>query len=140
MNQDYIAGFFDGRGNLHITPLKKNNITIAYQLKARLYSSDGKVLLKIKEFWGYGNIYFKKVFDVYELNIMKKKEVLDFLINIKDKLIIKKSQTEFVIQNYSFKRENNLYFDVNKFRSFIKRKNVKRKYRTIYKESQISEL
>lgn len=105
-----------------------------------MYSSDGKVLLKIKEFWGYGNIYFKKVFDVYELNIMKKKEVLDFLINIKDKLIIKKSQTEFVIQNYSFKRENNLYFDVNKFRSFIKRKNVKRKYRTIYKESQISEL
>lgn len=138
MNWDYLAGFFDGEGNLHITPLKKNNITIAYQLKVRLYSSDDKVLLKIKEFLGYGSIYLKKVSGVYELNITKKENVLNFFANIKDKLIIKKDQTEFVIQNYSFKRENNLYFDVDKFRSFIKRKNVKRKHRTIYEELKVS--
>ena len=134
MNWDYIAGFFDGEGNLHITALKKEGRTIAYQLKTRLYSSNNKVLLKIKEFLGYGNIYLKKVSGVYELNIMKKKDVLNFLVNLKNKLIIKKDQTEFVIQTYSFKRENNLYFDVDKFRSFIKRKNVKRKHRTIYKK------
>ncbi len=133
MNWDYIAGFFDGEGNLHITPLKKNDVTIAYQLKVRLYSSDDKVLSEIKKFINYGKIYLKTSSDVYELNIVKKKNVFEFLTRISKKIIIKKNQTNFVLQNYSFKRENNLYFDVDKFRSFIKRKNVIRKHRTIYR-------
>lgn len=140
MNWDYIAGFFDGEGNLHITPLKKNDITIAYQLKVRLYSSDEKVLLEIKNFVGYGSIYLKKGSDVYELNIVKKENVYCFLTNILNKLVIKRDQTNFVLENYSFKRENNLYFDVDKFRSFIKRKSVVRKHKTIYKDSEVSEL
>jgi hypothetical protein len=131
MNWDYISGFFDGEGNLHISISKKNYEHSAYQLMIRLYSSDDKVLLKIKEFLGFGYIYLKKASGVYELTITKKKDVLTFLMNIKDKVILKKSQTEFILQNYSFERKNNALFDLDTFRSFITRKNVIRKNHTI---------
>ena len=49
----YIAGFFDGGGNLHINKiLNKDKKVKAYQLAVRFYNSDVIVLSTIKTFLG----------------------------------------------------------------------------------------
>jgi len=57
MDWQYIAGFFDGEGNLHLHFVKNKT---QLQLMGRLYSSIINVLSKIKDFIGYGYIYSNK--------------------------------------------------------------------------------
>lgn len=131
MNWDYIAGYFDGEGNLHVTCVKKGEIKKAYQLQIRIYSSDERSLKAIKEYIGYGNIFLRKKTGVGELTISKKEDCSDFLMKIKNLVILKQEQVQFLLEHYSFERVNNLNFDLDKFRGFIKRKNVVRTYHTI---------
>jgi hypothetical protein len=127
MNWDYIAGFFDGEGNIHIFQIKKDKKIKSIAIQVRLYNNQKNVLFSIREFLGYGNIYQKKQTGVFELNIIKKDKVKHFLENIQDKVILKKSQTDFLLNNYNFiKGFSNIYFDIDLFRSFINRKNVKK--------------
>ena len=126
MDWSYIAGFFDGEGNLHLTFVKNKT---QLQLRCRLYSSVVEVLNKIKDFIGYGYIYTNKKSNeewslVYELSITKKKEVFSFLNNIFPFLVIKKNHVDYILKNYHFERKSNRDFDINKFRSFITRKNT----------------
>lgn len=128
MDWNYIAGFFDGEGNISINIIRKKGKIRGLQLACRMYNSNKEVLLKIKEFLGYGNIYENKKNSfnwrlVYELSINCKKNVLSFLINIKDIAYIKKEQIQFVLNNYHFEKNNNFCFDVDKLRSFNKRLN-----------------
>lgn len=125
MNWDYIAGFFDGEGNIHILKTKtyengKHNLAVAI----RIYQSSKDVLEEIQKFIGYGVIYRKKNEGVFELTFVKKENVKNFLLNIKDKVITKKGQVNYLLENYHFERDSNENFDVDKFRSFIARKNV----------------
>jgi hypothetical protein len=122
MNWDYIAGFFDGEGNVHIAKTKKNQLAIYI----RIYQGSKEVLEEIRKFIGYGQIYQKKSTEVFELNFSKKDNVKDFLLNIKDKVILKKGQVNYVLENYKFDRVSNQNFDVNKFRSFLVRRDVER--------------
>jgi hypothetical protein len=131
MNWDYIAGYFDGEGNLNIACVGDKNLKKAYQLQIRIYSSDDKTLIAIQKYVGYGKIYLRKKTEVSELTIVKKENCLDFLSHIKELVILKKEQVDFLLEHYSFKRVNNLDFDLDRFRSFIKRKNVTRTYHTI---------
>lgn len=133
MNWDYIAGFFDGEGNVHIHPIRGPKGPKAYHLLVRIYSTNKEVLGKIWEFLGNrGNIYIKKfTIDnidrnlLYELTITKKEDCLFILRNIVDYCIIKKDQVDYLLKNFSFLRgNNNLSFDLDKFRSFNTRKNV----------------
>ena len=129
MNWDYIAGFFDGEGNLHVQQVKPppdKQVSILI----RIYSSQVNVLNAIKKFIGFGNLYIKKSTGVSELTIIKKEYVKNFLDNIKEKIIIKKEQVDYLLFNYNFERGSNSNFDVDKFRSFITRKNVE-KFRKI---------
>jgi len=53
LDWSYIAGFFDGGGNLHINKiLNKDKKVKAYQLAVRFYNSDVIVLSTIKTFLG----------------------------------------------------------------------------------------
>ncbi len=123
MNWDYIAGFFDGEGNIHINKVK--NAPVTFAILIRIYSSQVEILNEIKYFIGFGAIYQKKSNGIYELTFTKKNQVKEFLENIKDKLIIKKSQVNFLLENYNFNIGfSNSIFDIDKFRSFITRKNV----------------
>ena len=131
MNWNYIAGFFDGEGNLHVHPVVGASGKKTYQLQVRIYSSDDKILKILQEFMNLGKIYLKKKTRVFELTIANKKDCFEFLIKIKDFVILKKSQINYLLNNYSFERENNLKFDLDAFRSFITRKNVKRIHHTI---------
>ena len=128
MDWNYIAGYFDGEGNLHVTEVKGRG---AYHLQIRIYSSDEKSLKKIQEYLGYGKIYLRKKTEVGELTIAKKEDCLNFLNNIQELVILKQGQVKFLLENYSFERTNNLSFDLDKFRGFVKRKNVTRIYHTL---------
>jgi hypothetical protein len=128
MDWSYITGYFDGEGNLHVTEVKGKK---AYHLQIRIYSSDDKSLKEIQKYLGYGNIYWRKTTGVGELTITRKEDCLDFLNHIKELVILKKEQVDFLLRHYSFERVNNLNFDLDGFRSFIKRKNVVRTYHTI---------
>jgi intein/homing endonuclease len=133
MNWSYLAGFFDGEGNIHIN---KNNTKSNYQILVRLYSSNEDILKKIKLFLGYGQIYIKKKTGVYELTISKKHLVKEFLSNIYPLSFIKKEQIEFIINNYNFiLGKSNNYFDLDKYRILICKKNVdkSRKNHTVLK-------
>jgi len=126
MNWDYIAGFFDGEGNIHISVIRsktQNNKLKSIQLVCRLYNSNQEILTQIKTFLGFGTIYLKKK-EIWELVILKKKDVQFFLNQIKDKVILKKGQISYVLNNYSFDHQNNVRFDIDQFRSFVTRKNV----------------
>ncbi len=131
MNWDYVAGFFDGEGNLHVNQVRGGSGKTAYQLLIRIYSSNKKIVEELRDFIGFGKIYLKRKTEVYEFTISNKEEARRFLENLKGKTILKKDQITFLLENYSFERGNNLYFDVDKFRSFIKRKNVLRKQHTL---------
>ena len=120
MNWDYIAGFFDGEGNVHILKIKSNQLAVV----VRMYNKEVEVLNKIKEFIRFGNIYIKEKTGVSELTIAKKSDIKIFLENIRHKLITKKKQVDYLLDNYKFDvGVNNFSFDVDTFRSFITRKN-----------------
>lgn len=130
MNWDYIAGFFDGEGNIHVNKPKGNQ----YQLIIRIYNSNLKVLESIGEFIDMGYIYKKKKTGMFELVIIPKSDVKKFLEEIKNRTIIKKGAIEFILNNYNFKKgESNIYFDIETLRNFITRKGCKRKYFSIKK-------
>ena len=80
----------------------------------------------MQNYIGLGKIYLKKSTGVDEPTIAKKNESLKFLQQMKGLVIIKKGQVDFLLENYSFKRQNNFNFNLDKFRSFVTRKNVKR--------------
>jgi hypothetical protein len=118
MNWDYIAGFFDGEGNINII---KNNQKLSYYIQIRLYSSDERVLLEIKKFIQRGQIYKVKKSSatnfVYELTLSNKIDVKFFLENIVDKIVIKREIAEYVLAKFSFGRDNNREFDISIFRN-----------------------
>jgi len=122
MNWDYIAGFFDGEGNINII---KNNQKNSYYIQIRLYSSDEKVLLEIKKFIQKGQMYkIKKASAtnfVYELDITNKLDVKFFLENVVGKIIIKKEIAEYILNKFNFGRDTNLEFNISAFRNLNQR-------------------
>ncbi|PJC44969.1 hypothetical protein CO038_00980 [Candidatus Pacearchaeota archaeon CG_4_9_14_0_2_um_filter_39_13] len=126
MDWPYLAGFFDGEGNIHFNKIANKS----YQVLCRMYSSNEEVLLRIRNFLGFGNLYKKKSTGMCELTISNKENNLLFLKSIHPYSIIKKQTIEFVLGNYDFKRgKNNLNFDISAFHKLITRKNRERFYR-----------
>ncbi len=126
MDWSYLAGFFDGEGNIHFNKIKDKS----YQILCRIYSSDKLILLSIRDFLGFGNIYQRKSTGVFELTITNKESNFTFLKSILPYSILKRNIINFVLENYDFSRSNNLDFDIDKFHSMISRKNVE-KYRKL---------
>ncbi len=127
MNWDYIAGFFDGEGNLHMNILRSKNKEIqSLQLICRIYNVNRDILIKIRNFIGYGKIYFHKNHRALELVIMGKDNVKSFLKNIKNRLYLKKDHVDYVLNNFNFNKDNNKNFDLEKFRIFVDRVGVEK--------------
>ena len=71
MNWEYIAGFFDGEGNLQMHPIRKDGKIRAYQLLTRIYSTNKEVIEKIKDFLGgKGHIYIKRPLRITQIEIL----------------------------------------------------------------------
>ena len=133
MDWSYIAGFFDGEGNLHINKiLNKDKKIKAYQIAVRFYNSDIVVLSTIKEFLGYGVIYSNKRESkpdgVYELSITSKKDVKNTLLHLEKHSISKKAKIIYLLTNFNFERNNNSGFDLETFHKMTERKNAHKFY------------
>ena len=137
MDWSYVSGFFDGEGNVHVSKSRnfKNGDTTFY-IMIRIYQDNIPVLEQIRTFLGYGKVY-KYPNKVAELSFNKKKNVKDFLIHVKDHVLVKKQQVDYVLAHYIFERGSNMSFDVDKFRELIVRKNVDklRKYHTFLEKN-----
>jgi len=86
MDKNYIAGFFDGEGSVY----EVNN-----KIFVSIPQTNYDVLEKIVEFCGYGLLYETKKQkkhhkQAWVIRIQKKADVLDFLLMIKDIVIVKK--------------------------------------------------
>lgn len=120
MDWSYIAGFFDGEGNFHITSLPRGIYVIC-----RIYGDSVEAFQEMINFMGFGKVYYrKKGLRVPELNIHKKEEVKKFLDNILPYLIVKRNHAKFILENYKFDNSNNLDFDKEGFYKFVRRKGV----------------
>src|SRR3989344_1441078 len=126
MDWRYLAGFFDGEGNIHINFIKNGKYL---QMVCRIYSSERLVIEEIQKFLGFGKVYQKrngKNNIIYEFVMSKKENVNHFLENITAFLILKKPLAEYVLRNYNFERSINKGFNIENFRSCIKRKNAEK--------------
>jgi hypothetical protein len=98
MNADYIAGFFDGEGNINCRISKKNKNLKNYQFRIYQAGEQGKeILIEIQKFLGYGNLYKKQHLNikhkiVWELVIASKPEMKKFKDLIMNLCIIKKEK------------------------------------------------
>jgi hypothetical protein len=142
MDWSYVAGFFDGEGNIHVIKSRNyKNGNNSFYIMIRIYQGDINVLEQIRAFMGYGKIYKYSNKSAAELTFNRKKDVKDFLMNIKDKVFVKKQQVEYVLNNYVFERGGNMSFDIDKFRESISRRNVDklRKHHTIFREKRLTD-
>ena len=57
MDWRYLAGFFDGEGNIHINFIKNGKYL---QMVCRIYSSERLVIEEIQKFLGFGKVYQKR--------------------------------------------------------------------------------
>lgn len=90
-----------------------------------MYGDSVEAFEKMRDFMGFGKIYFRKNKDnVPELTIMKKKHIKVFLEKVLPYLILKRTHAEFILKNYNFGRNNNLDFDREGFYNFVRRKNA----------------
>lgn len=135
MDWSYIAGFFDGEGNLYIARSRSfKNGNVSHYITIRIYQDNIDVLEQIKQFLGFGQIY-KYTNKTAELSFNKKKDVQSFLMNIRDKIVVKKQQVDYILNNFTFERESNMGFNIDEFRKLIARRNVQRKHHTISEKS-----
>jgi hypothetical protein len=133
MDLDYIAGFFDGEGNLHISRVGSLvNGLPKLQIRVRFYQKNREILNIIKNYLKFGTIYENR--GLFELTIYRKEEVKAFLEMIKDKVYLKREQVKYILTNFHFEDGNNAFFDIEKFRKPIIRKNVLRKLKTPQKK------
>jgi len=106
ISKEYIAGFFDGEGWICITrhlPYKKyKQKNLVYHLRIGIENTDLDVLKKIQKRYK-GNIYTRKKRRALNRKIthlwyLNGNNASDFLLDIKEFLIIKKKQANLAIK------------------------------------------
>jgi len=107
MNWDYLAGFIDGEGSIIIKPPR---------VRIYISNTDKLILEEIQKFLNCGKVYEvirknknEKWKRQYGWTICFHKEVLRILINLRDKLIIKKELCERAISYIENKRWQKYY-------------------------------
>ncbi len=122
MDYQYLAGFFDGEGNINVLKQKGK-----YYFQLRFYNTEKEVLEKIIEFSGFGKIYsrnhnIERYNRIYELYIVKQEDIKKVLINLLPFVISKKNQAIFVLEKLKLKPLTEGNFSKAEFQSFVKRK------------------
>ena len=121
MNNYYLAGFVDGEGYISLIPVTHKKYLSKYYIPVvKIASTNEEIINMLKR--QYGGYVYKRTFpnsrnqkDAWAWEIKNKKSVLEFLIQIVDKLKIKKRNAELVIEyckfpfGFSKKRYKNTY-------------------------------
>jgi hypothetical protein len=104
----YTAGFFDGEGyiafNENIVKRPNAKDSISYCIRIRIVNTNLKVIKILHKLWG-GFIYhrkptLKRMKPAYDLIIVKKEEVVNFIELTYPYLIVKKDQVDRALKSY----------------------------------------
>jgi len=108
MNIDYIKGIFDGEGCISISRqtyvTKENKLTKYFYLRSNISNKNMECLRMIRDFLGYGTLYFRKQDQIYILHF-NEKETVNLLDEISEGLIVKKEEARLVKQFMEHKDE-----------------------------------
>ena len=120
MDYQYLAGFFDGEGNINVLKIKGR-----FYLQLRFYNTERIVLDEIVGFLNVGKIYSRQregANRIYELYITKREVIKKILTNLLPFLIIKKKHAQFVLDKIDLWPLTDSNFSKEEFQSFVTRK------------------
>ena len=92
LNLDYVVGLVDGEGSFTVyirNPDKisevKRRVTVEPKFYLKLNEDDREILVKLKEFFGCGQVYFQKDNrpnhkDCYRYEVFRKEDLLETII------------------------------------------------------------
>ena len=111
MTKEYIQGLFDGEGCINIDRhryiTKNKTLTKYFYLNMSISNKNAECLRRVKEFLGYGTIYYEKKTQVYKL-YFNEKESVELLNHIGSGLIVKREEVKLIKDFMNDKNE--LYF------------------------------
>ena len=105
--KSYLAGFLDGDGSIYVR-LKPNTTRFGYQMIAYVaFFQSGKhreEFERVCKFIPFGQMRLRKD-GILEYTISKQEEIIEFLLKIKDYLVMKKPQAELVLEVMKLRRD-----------------------------------
>ena len=106
--KSYLAGFLDGDGSIYVRLKPNTTYRFGYQMIAYVaFFQSGKhreEFEKVCKLIPYGLMRFRKD-GILEYTISKQEEIIEFLLEIKDYLVMKKPQAELVLEVMKLRRD-----------------------------------
>ena len=91
MNEEYLAGFFDGEGSLIIRfiPDKRYRSGFQVNININITQKNLEILEKIKQYLKMGYISYHKRDKLWHYNIYKKQDIMKFIELIRGRVFVK---------------------------------------------------
>ena len=106
--KSYLAGFLDGDGSIYVRLKPNATYRFGYQMIAYVaFFQSGKhreEFERVCDLMPYGAMRIRKD-GICEYTISRQEEITEFLLNIKDYLVMKKPQAELVLEVMKLKQE-----------------------------------
>lgn len=106
--KSYLAGFLDGDGSIYVRLKPNPSYRFGYQMIAYVaFFQSGKhreEFERVCKLIPFGSMRMRKD-GILEYTVSKQEEITEFLLNIKDYLIMKKPQAELVLEVMKLRRE-----------------------------------
>ena len=106
--KSYLAGFLDGDGSIYVRLKPNSTYRFGYQMIAYVaFFQSGKhqeEFERVCKLIPYGLMRMRKD-GILEYTISKQEEIIEFLLNIKDHLVMKKLQAELVLEVMKLRQE-----------------------------------
>ena len=106
--KSYLAGFLDGDGSIYVRLKPNSTYRFGYQMIAYVaFFQSGKhreEFERVCKLMPYGAMRVRKD-GILEYTISKQEEITEFLLNIKNYLVMKKPQAELALEVMKLRRE-----------------------------------
>ncbi len=104
----YLAGFLDGDGSIYVRLKPNSTYKFGYQMIAYVaFFQSGKhreEFEKVCKLMPYGMMRIRKD-GILEYTISRQEEIIEFLLYVKNYLVMKKPQAELVLEVMKFKQD-----------------------------------
>ena len=114
--KSYLAGFLDGDGSIYVRLKPNLTYRFGYQMVAYVAffqsSKHREEFEKVCKLIPYGTLRFRKD-GILEYTISKQEEITEFLLHIKNYLVMKKPQAELVLEVMKLRQEIQTQKDFN---------------------------
>lgn len=108
--KSYLAGFLDGDGSIYVRLKPNSTYRFGYQMIAYVAffqsAKHREEFERVCKLMPYGLMRTRKD-GILEYTISKQEEIIEFLLNIKNYLVMKKPQAELVLEVMKLKQEIN---------------------------------